>query len=116
MVTLSAAMAHDPTKIGLSTSTSTASLTSLGLVFGYYRPPESGKPAAEIPPSDDPIYALIGRVASTWSHLEHILDEIIWDLVGIEASRVACITGQIIGATNRYRAITSLIKQRMLKN
>jgi hypothetical protein len=34
-------------------------------------------------PEDHPFYALVGRVASEWAHLEHILDTTIWDLLGI---------------------------------
>jgi hypothetical protein len=44
--------------------------------------------------------------------LEHVLDLIIWDLAGVGEQRVACITAQINGATPRYRAIVSLLRQR----
>jgi hypothetical protein len=56
-------------------------------------------------PSDHRVYTLIGNVASEWSHLEHTLDLIIWDLAHIDAEKGACVTAQIIGATPRFRAI-----------
>ena len=53
-------------------------------------------------PADHSFYAMVGRVASEWSNLEHTLDLIIWDLVsfranGLGANVVACITSQIMG-------------------
>ncbi len=56
--------------------------------------------------------SLIGRLASSWAHLEHTLVLIIWDLAGIEQARAACVTAQILDATNRYKTIISLLKQR----
>jgi hypothetical protein len=32
------------------------------------------------PPDNNPIHALVGRVATKWVELEHQLDEIIWRL------------------------------------
>jgi hypothetical protein len=58
-------------------------------------------PLVQIPPDDHPVYTLIGKVASKWSHLEHTLDLIIWDLAGIEPEKGACITAQMMGAANR---------------
>src|SRR5262245_35059281 len=41
-----------------------------------------GTPATLLPPptlpEEHPFYALVGRVASEWAHLEHILDTTIW--------------------------------------
>jgi len=107
-------MTDDAKKIiGLTVTSSTAaSLTTLGPTYGYYATVVPPGTYEQIAPPDHPIYALVGRVASTWAHLEHTLDLIIWDLVGIEAERVACVTAQIIGATPRYRTIVSLLKQR----
>ena len=64
-------------------------------------------------PTDHPFYGLVGRVASEWSHLEHILDLVIWDLAswrvgGLGANVVACITSQIMGVGPRCKAIISL--------
>jgi hypothetical protein len=50
------------------------------------------------------------------AHLEHVLDLIIWDLAGIDASRVACITAQLIGSRPRYQAIILLLKERNAEN
>jgi hypothetical protein len=107
-------MIDDPSKIqALSVTSSTAaSLTSLGAAYSY-QPVAPPKPAPiEIAPPEHPIYALVGRVASGWAHLEHALDLIIWDLAGTLPENVACITAQINGATPRYRAIVSLLRQR----
>jgi hypothetical protein len=59
-----------------------------------------------------PFYELIGRATSAWARLEHTLDLIIWDLVGAPSETIACITAQIIGATNRHKTIEALLKQR----
>jgi hypothetical protein len=64
-------------------------------------------------PADHPFYALVGRVASEWSHFEHILDLTIWDLArwrteGFTAQIAACITAQIGGIPGRCNAIVSL--------
>jgi hypothetical protein len=75
-------------------------------------PRPSGKSAVEVAPDNHPIYTLVGRAASAWAHLEHTLDLIIWDLIGLDPKRIACVTAQIIGATNRYRAIESLLSHR----
>jgi hypothetical protein len=112
-------VATDPMK-GITVTSSTAgSLTSLGLSLGMTAlapyPIERAaerRPTVKRAPSDHPIYALVGRVASGFAHLEHVLDLIIWDLTGIDASRVACITAQINGSRPRYAAIISLLKQR----
>ena len=65
-------------------------------------------------PPDHPHYALVGRVASEWSHFEHALDLIIWDLAsfnvgGLGANVVACITSQIMGVGPRCRVIGALL-------
>ena len=64
-------------------------------------------------PPDHPFYALVGRVASEWSHLEHILDLTIWDLArwkteGFTDEIAACLTAQIGGIPGRCNAIESL--------
>ncbi len=70
-------------------------------------------------PSDHPFYAFVGRVASEWSHLEHILDQTIWVLAswqttGFSHQMAACITSQILGVPPRCRVISALIAQRKL--
>jgi hypothetical protein len=59
-------------------------------------------------PADHSAYALIGRVAAEWARLEHILDAIIWDIVGIRFETGSCITGQMIGHRPRFNAISAL--------
>jgi hypothetical protein len=114
-------MVGDPTKVqGIATSSSTAgSLTSLSIVVGR---PAIGpfpiekvaekEPTIQKAPPEHPIYSLIGRVASGFAHLEHILDLIIWELVGSDETKVACVTAQLNGARPRYDAIVSLLKER----
>ena len=81
-----------------------STVASLGIVAtttaatGRYIPVVVQRPAVEVAPPDHPIYALIGRAASAWAHLEHTLDLIIWDLSLGEQQRVACVTAQILGA------------------
>jgi hypothetical protein len=88
-----------------------ASLSTLGITCGTVLGLVHS-PLVKAPPADHPVYALIGKVAANWSHLEHTLDLIIWDLTGIVPEKGACITAQMMGATNRYRTIISLLKQR----
>lgn len=65
-------------------------------------------PSHEPLPELHPLYALVGRVASEWSHLEHILDAIIWELARIPPNVSACITAQILGAYPRFLTIIAL--------
>jgi len=67
-------------------------------------------------PADHPFYANVGRVASEWSHLEHTLDLIIWDLSSLAPSLAACITSQIMGVGPRCKVILSLGKAKGLKD
>jgi hypothetical protein len=60
------------------------------------------------PPSDHPIYNAIGKVASEWAYYEHLLDDIIKTLIITDPKLVASITAQIMGVSNRYRAIIAL--------
>ena len=64
------------------------------------------------PPDDHPIYSLVGRVSSEWAHLEHTLDQIIWNLASLDAPQGACITGQFMSIWPRYNAIRALLVQR----
>lgn len=59
-----------------------------------------------------PYLRLIGRVASEWVHFEHTLDQIIWSLAEIPDDIAICITGQMLGATPRFKAIEALGKHR----
>jgi hypothetical protein len=60
-------------------------------------------------PEDHQFYAIVGRVASEWSHLEHILDLTIWELTGLRPEVAACITSQILGVNPRCKAIQMLL-------
>lgn len=60
-------------------------------------------------PAAHPFYAKVGRVASAWAHLEHLLDLIIWDLMGDGGrQRMACVTSQVMGVGPRCKIILSL--------
>jgi len=59
-------------------------------------------------PKEHPLYAMVGRVASEWSHVEHRLDTVIWALSGTTNEQAACITSQIMGIPSRCNAITTL--------
>jgi hypothetical protein len=59
-------------------------------------------------PEKHPFYLLVGRVASEWSHLEHILDTTIWNLLNIQHMLAACVTSQIMGVGPRCKAIITL--------
>lgn len=61
-------------------------------------------------PGDHPMYHKIGRVAAEWAMLEHVLDLTIWEISELTQPVGACITSQIMGATNRYGAIIGLCK------
>jgi hypothetical protein len=62
-------------------------------------------------PEDHPIYTKIGRVASSWSHLESQLDSI-RAFAGLHPRTGACITAQMLGATNRFKTIITLLRER----
>ena len=59
-------------------------------------------------PEDHEYFGMAGRVASEWSHLEHLLDRIIWAMSDFENEIIACITAQIPGVPGRCRAIQAL--------
>lgn len=59
-----------------------------------------------------PMFAIIGRVVAEWSHFEHTLDVIIWDLARHDPPVLACITAQIHGVAGRYAAIMALAAHR----
>ena len=66
-------------------------------------------------PEDHPFYPLIGRVASEWAQLEHVLDLIIWDMTdGDKGDKIAnsCVTGQIMSHFPRFKAILALAEHR----
>ena len=54
-------------------------------------------------------YPEVGRIASIWSMLELRMDQLIWDLAGVEQALGACITAQLNGPTPRLRSIKALV-------
>lgn len=78
----------------LSVVSSSAALTIGPVLRAYSRPPDN-----------HPIYHVIGQVAAEWSALEHILDQVIWELLGPPTEQGACITSQLMGVGPRCRAI-----------
>lgn len=66
------------------------------------------------PPKDHPVYAKIGRVASDWSHVEHVLDLLIWDLTGGDEKLVAASTAQMTGIYPRCMTLVALLGARNL--
>ena len=75
---------------------------------------DDGSQKTYIPlPENHPFYAMIGKVASQWAHLEHILDCTIWELLGsIPQVEAACVTSQLMGVRPRCQAIISLCTSR----
>lgn len=59
-------------------------------------------------PDNHPFYELVGRVASEWGHLEHIVDLTIWKLLGVDQRLGACLTAQFQGLPQRCNAVDSL--------
>ena len=57
-------------------------------------------------PEDHPFYALVGRVASEWAHLEHIIDLTIWKLLDVDDRLGACLTAQYPGVGHRLVTMT----------
>lgn len=94
-----------PKKTITVVSTAAALVASAASVQGVGR-------AFKRPPDDHPIYSLVGRVSSEWAHLEHTLDQIIWNLAGLDAPRGACITAQFMSIWPRYDTIKALLLYR----
>jgi hypothetical protein len=61
--------------------------------------------AVTVPPDDHAIYALVGRIASNWAHVERIFDQIIWDIAEIDPAKGACITAQLMSVYARCNTI-----------
>lgn len=71
------------------------------------------------PSPEHPIYALVGQVAANWSHIDHLLDILIWQLADVDPPAGACITAQIGGTYGRFKAVIALLtfhQQRTNKN
>jgi hypothetical protein len=63
----------------------------------------------ERPPADHPVYALVGRLANDWAHVDHTLDILICELADVDGQAGACITAQIPGTFGRFNAIIQLL-------
>jgi hypothetical protein len=64
----------------------------------------------ERPPPEHRVYNYLGQITSDWSHVEHTLDLVIWALANVQPEAGACITSQLMGAYNRFKAIIALLK------
>lgn len=58
------------------------------------------------------LYALIGSIASTWSHIEQSVDVTLWWLAGLEAEIGACLTAQIQSLGYRLDALVAIVELR----
>ena len=54
----------------------------------------------------------IGRIASVWAMMEFRMDQIIWELMGVEQTLGACLTTQLHGSAPRLRVLKSLMELR----
>jgi hypothetical protein len=66
----------------------------------------------ETPKEIKHLYALIGSIASTWSHIEQSVDVTLWSLAGLDAHVGACLTAQISSLTYRLDALAALVELR----
>lgn len=103
--------------VTISNVSSTASVGTATLAFG------SGiwrfATLPDRPPPEHPIYSLVGQIASSWAHVDHMLDILIWELADVDAQAGACITAQIPGTFGRFKALIALLtfhQQRTNKN
>ena len=81
------------------------------LVAGSAKVEATARVFRRLPP-DHPVHNLVGRVANEWAFVEHLLDEIIWHLDGLDAPTGACLTAQIVGSWSRMLTITALCTHR----
>ena len=66
------------------------------------------------PPSDHPVYPLIGQITMRWSNIEMFLDDCIGTLADTEPAITACITAQLMGQSPRCLTIKALARWRGL--
>ena len=55
------------------------------------------------------LYALIGSIASCWSHLEQSVDVTVWWLAGLNHLKGPCITAQIQSLRSKIFALVALL-------
>jgi hypothetical protein len=58
------------------------------------------------------LYALIGSIASGWSHVEQAVDVTLWSLTGLDSHVGACLTAQIQSLGYRLDALVALVALR----
>jgi hypothetical protein len=63
---------------------------------------------------DTYVAAAIGRVVASWAILEHEIDQLIWELAGLEKEQGACITSQLTSVARRIDALVSLARLRKI--
>jgi hypothetical protein len=85
-------------------STATATTTFGGVIWKSADLPRQPAPEHQI-------YSLVGQVAASWAHIDHLLDILIWQLSDVDAQAGACITAQIGGTYGRFRAVIALLKK-----
>src|SRR5215472_535103 len=93
------------------TEAATAVVSSTGtatVAFGFEIWKSSDLPRQ--PPPDHPIYSLVGQVASSWAHIDHLLDILIWQLADVDPQAGSCITAQIGGTFGRFKGVIALLK------
>jgi hypothetical protein len=61
---------------------------------------------------NDPHFAAIGRVATSWALLEVLIDQRIATLTSATSESIACITAQLIGPARRMDALIALARLR----
>jgi hypothetical protein len=59
----------------------------------------------------DPYCTEVGRLTAMWALLERAIDNLIWELLNVEAHKGACLTAQMIGPGPRIRALQALIEE-----
>jgi hypothetical protein len=58
----------------------------------------------------DQHYAAIGKVASNWAALEHLIDSMIWRMGMFMDNEGACVTAQIPNMARRLDALIAIIR------
>jgi hypothetical protein len=57
-------------------------------------------------------WAAIGQIASAASIIDQLLDNMIWELIGVQPKLGACVTSQLSSNYNRFVAIEAITKER----
>jgi chromosome condensin MukBEF ATPase and DNA-binding subunit MukB len=68
--------------------------------------------APNLLPEFEPYIRAIGIVAASSAHLEHAINERIWEFTNVTRHAGACITAQMIGYGPRVRCLAALMKLR----